>query len=898
MPHGHTTLDRRAAGTARSVAAALAASVRLLIAIVLMGTALLVVALVGQGVAGARELPTADPSGRQGLPARPPVVPATPAGATFQERWTAGHDLLASQRTAAPPAAWAESPAGEQDPAGPPGQSGHEDSKLPPPQLWHMQPRGALTVKDQPAEQKPEGDRFPPGAILAAGPAAGVVPVAAAADLRTRFEQELDRLEADLRKNIKLRNDLQYRLALDPPANAEERRQLHEQLIQAEERLEANDRARARLPNVPKQLTPMSRFVPRPPHKAEDLQRRFHANDVKLRESDPGATDELLQLNTEREELRQDIIDLQIENYFHTQQGSESSAPQAPQPPGPPPLRPDTPDAPVTPDTPGSRPLRLPQPGDLQHAQDGDGTLPTAQAPVPVAEDATSREVAPQPLMLAPEEQGLRLASPGMTADAIDDNMYAQAGGLSMIDSPFASTPAARLTGDAKAFALVLGTLRATRGALAPKTAHEGAADFGEGPPQQTGEPREEAPAGAAQAPVLRRGNETREIYSSDGILQKRFLLDGTVEHYQDDGKTLKYIVMPDGTVKHFDQPSASEEAPPPAPDQPPGPTQGQPPAGGRSGEALRARFQQELERLDGEARRLAGEAQRLRDLRNELRQRSDPAVLQEMQRLIEQNNELDEQFAAVRRANERLPQVPPPGLVPRPPQDVAAEFQDRAAELQKWGEDLQQRFDANDRKRHEQLPGAEEEFQQLGNEREGLRQAVIDLQIENYFRMQESERQAPQQGVPTPPPSPPSPDGRDSRLEPPQPPADGTQSRTYAQAQHVSEEEVPQVLQEDGHGSPEPSDMALQARDAALDQVPPSIAAAQAPTAVEGREDPDAPSGVMVQQSSTPDPAPAVELASVDGSGDNPADADTDGAILAADAASDPFSNDFSTVS
>jgi hypothetical protein len=378
------------------VGAGVARLLRLLTALLLLNTALLVVALVGQGVAGARELPTAGPSGGQGLPTRPPLAPATPDRATFEYWWTTGRDLLASQGTAAPLAAWAGSTAGERDPPGPAGrpghQPGHEDGQLPPPQLWQLQPRGALAVKDQPTEQEGEGAGFPPGTVLVAGPAAGPVPVAGAREareeLRARFQQDLDRLHEETARVAELKLKLERFTPTDP----EHSRILESLRGKVGQRWEALQRAWARVPTLP---APLSDSIPTPPsdlaaefqdHAAElhkrgqDLQQRFDDNARKLAEQHPGVAEERQQLREEQEELRLDIVNLQIENYYRTQE-SEGHAPQAPQPPGPPPVRLNTP---------GSWPLPVPQNGDLQHAQAQDGTLGTAHAPVVFAEDATT----------------------------------------------------------------------------------------------------------------------------------------------------------------------------------------------------------------------------------------------------------------------------------------------------------------------------------------------------------------------------------------------------------------------------------------------------------------------------------------------------------------------------
>ncbi|HKE97366.1 MAG TPA: hypothetical protein VKG45_00305, partial [Actinomycetes bacterium] len=304
----HSGVVRQAPTGRDGVGAGLARLVRLLTAVLLMGTALLVVALVGQGVAGARELPTAGPSGWRELPSRPAVVPETPEGTAFAQRWTTAHNTLDPRVTAALPAVLAGSTAGGRHLAGQPSRPGNARSELSPPEWWLAERPRPPAVEDQPAEtrREDEDDGFPPG----------------------------------------------------------------------------------------------------------------------------------------------------------------------------------------------------------------------------------------------------------MTADAIGDNVYAQAQGLSVIDARVA-----RGANPEAAAALLLLALRA---GAARKAAAQGTSVTSH---QEAEQPGEETPAGPAWAPVLRRGDETREIYSHpeghpERKLQQRFLLDGSVEHYQDDGKTIKYIVMPDGTVKYFDQPS------PPTPQQ------------------------------------------------------------------------------------------------------------------------------------------------------------------------------------------------------------------------------------------------------------------------------------------------------------------------------------------
>jgi hypothetical protein len=141
---------------------------------------------------------------------------------------------------------------------------------------------------------------------------------------------------------------------------------------------------------------------------------------------------------------------------------------------------------------------------------------------------------------------------------------------------------------------------------------------------------------------------------------------------------------------------------------------------------------------------------------------------------------------------------------------------------------------------------------------------------------------------APLPNPAPPPAGGRGSQLESPQSPADGTVGSASAQAQHVSEEGVSQVGQEDGRGAPEPSGSVLQASDAAPDRALLSFAAAPMPASAEG---PDAQLGV-VQPTYAPEPVTPLEFAGVDDSKDTP----TGDPVLAADVSVDVFSNDFSS--
>jgi hypothetical protein len=181
------------------VGAGLARLVRLLTAVVLMGTALLVVALVGQGVAGARELPTAAPSGWRELPARPALVPATPAGATFAHRWTTARGLVADRwGTSVPPAVQAVAAAGAAWPAGPPGQPGTGRGRTPSPEWWLAQRPEEPTVQDQPAEHRRGRDGSPPGTVPAAGPERGSPATDRPGAEMSRREQALEGLYRDM----------------------------------------------------------------------------------------------------------------------------------------------------------------------------------------------------------------------------------------------------------------------------------------------------------------------------------------------------------------------------------------------------------------------------------------------------------------------------------------------------------------------------------------------------------------------------------------------------------------------------------------------------------------------------------------------------------------------------
>jgi hypothetical protein len=167
------------------------------------------------------------------------------------------------------------------------------------------------------------------------------------------------------------------------------------------------------------------------------------------------------------------------------------------------------------------------------------------------------------------------------------------------------------------------------------------------------------------------------------------------------------------------------------------------------SGEAsmrneLRARFEQEIDRLAEQARRLNG-------LRGDLQTKigSSPSY-EAAQQLYPQLEVLDNQFLAAMETLERAPKLLPPHLypVPTPPPALAPQFQDRAIRLHEQAEQLQQRVDSS--------PGHEKswaEIDRLAAEREEHRQAINDLIIENWLLTQESAGQAPQ--------SPPLPDAR-----------------------------------------------------------------------------------------------------------------------------------------
>jgi hypothetical protein len=156
---------RRAPAAMATAGAELARLLRLLTAVLLLGAALLVVALVGQGVAGARELPLDGTSRPHGPPL--PVAPATPAGASFVQQWSAARDLLGEPTAAVPGTARSGIP-----PGGPPRGPG----TTPPPEWWLALRTEPPAPEDPPAEHAngDDGDdqRSLHDVVLAAGPAA------------------------------------------------------------------------------------------------------------------------------------------------------------------------------------------------------------------------------------------------------------------------------------------------------------------------------------------------------------------------------------------------------------------------------------------------------------------------------------------------------------------------------------------------------------------------------------------------------------------------------------------------------------------------------------------------------------------------------------------------------
>src|SRR5262245_16866843 len=150
---------RRAPAVMTTVGAGLARLVRLLTALVLLVAALLVVALVGQGDAGARELPLLDGTSRpHALPS--PAAPATPAGASFARQWAAAGDLLDEPTAAVQATARSGTPP-------------EERSTTPPPEWWLALRTEPPAPRDRPAERGNGDDQGSlDGAALVAGPAA------------------------------------------------------------------------------------------------------------------------------------------------------------------------------------------------------------------------------------------------------------------------------------------------------------------------------------------------------------------------------------------------------------------------------------------------------------------------------------------------------------------------------------------------------------------------------------------------------------------------------------------------------------------------------------------------------------------------------------------------------
>jgi len=184
----HPAAVRRGPGRLRTIGAASARLARLLTAAVLLGTAPLIVALAGQGVAGARLLPPPPPPVHRSPPAPRPgdadaAAATTPA---LQRSLAAAHGVLA-QPADPPPAyvAQAATAADQQAPAGRdrPGVPAPQGDTAP--QWWmalrREQPQVADLLReiddgegDDPATPEP-GD-LPPGSVLAAGPAALLLP--------------------------------------------------------------------------------------------------------------------------------------------------------------------------------------------------------------------------------------------------------------------------------------------------------------------------------------------------------------------------------------------------------------------------------------------------------------------------------------------------------------------------------------------------------------------------------------------------------------------------------------------------------------------------------------------------------------------------------------------------
>jgi len=233
---------RRAPAVMTTVGAELARLVRLLTALVLLGAALLVVALVGQGVAGARELPLDGTSRPHALLS--PVAPATPAGASFVRQWAAGQDLLGEPTAALQATARSDIPP-------------EERSTTPPPEWWLALRTEPPAPRDRPAERGNGDDQESlDGAALTAGPAAA----ARATGLAAQAAAGAGPAGGDGRAA-----GLQRRAAEIKTTIGELKQQLHELRATSLDYPEALDGLFARLEGLAAEHREIRRTVPYPP---------------------------------------------------------------------------------------------------------------------------------------------------------------------------------------------------------------------------------------------------------------------------------------------------------------------------------------------------------------------------------------------------------------------------------------------------------------------------------------------------------------------------------------------------------------------------------------------------------------------------------------------------------
>jgi len=184
MQGGHAGPVVHAPARATRVGAGLARTVRLLTAVVLLGTALLIVALVGQGTAGARGLVRAPDQEAPGSLPGPRPVTGDPAGTAALEHARADADTLLRQIP--PDSARAGGTAAATSPPAQPGAPGdpRSGSTLEPESLGRALPSKRVQVARAPDGQDGQGEGvdsdLPPESVRVAA-ASGAVPFVATA---------------------------------------------------------------------------------------------------------------------------------------------------------------------------------------------------------------------------------------------------------------------------------------------------------------------------------------------------------------------------------------------------------------------------------------------------------------------------------------------------------------------------------------------------------------------------------------------------------------------------------------------------------------------------------------------------------------------------------------------